>query len=69
MLSNSNIGGLKMEKHHQSGKSLVIQGSIVYFWEELKTLSWSKLSALTRILRGLLKMKFHSKKRPQLRGP
>lgn len=57
LLDKGGIGG-HMTRDHESGKVRVIKGSLLYFWEELKTLNMRKLKALFRIISGYLKMKF-----------
>lgn len=50
-----------MSKEIESGKVRLIKGSLLYFWEEIKTMNLRKLKALFRILSGYLKMKFGKK--------
>jgi hypothetical protein len=51
-----------MTKRLESGKSRLIKGSLLYAWEELKTMNMVKFRALGRILSGYLRMKFADKK-------
>jgi len=46
----------------ESGKTRLIKGSLLYAWEELKTMNMVKFRALGRILSGYLRMKFSDKK-------
>lgn len=50
-------------KHHESGKVRLIKGSLLYFWEELKTMNMVKLKALLRIISGYVRMKFMDQKK------
>lgn len=43
---------------NETGKMRVIKASLLYLWEEIKTMNLTKLKALTRILTGYIKMKF-----------
>lgn len=51
-----------MTKKNESGKVRLIKGSLLYAWEELKTMNMVKFRALGRILSGYLRMKFTDKK-------
>lgn len=55
-----------MTKKVESGKSRMIKGSLLYAWEELKTMNMTKFKALYRIGTGYVKMKLFGprKKRP-----
>lgn len=53
-----------MTKKLESGKSRLIKGSLLYLWEELKTMNMVKLKALGRIATGYFRMKFSEKKKP-----
>jgi hypothetical protein len=50
-----------MTKENESGKVRLIKGSLLYFWEEVKTMNMRKLKALFRIFSGYLRMKFAKK--------
>lgn len=52
-----------MTKARESGKTQFIKGSLIYLWEELKTMNRKKLYALVRILKGALRMKWEKKKK------
>ncbi len=47
-----------MAKVMESGKAHVIKGSLVYLWEELKTMNRTKFRALSTIFMGYFKMRF-----------
>ena len=47
----------------ESGKSRLIKGSLLYLWEELKTMNMVKMKALYRIGSGYVKMKFFAPKK------
>lgn len=51
-----------MTKKIESGKARLIKGSLLYAWEELKTLNFTKMRALGRILSGYIRMRFLDKK-------
>lgn len=51
-----------MTKKLESGKVRLIKGSLLYAWEEMKTMNMVKFRALGRILSGYLRMKFAEKK-------
>lgn len=51
-----------MTKKFESGKARLIKGSLLYAWEELKTMNITKLRALGRIFSGYVKMKFSDKR-------
>lgn len=51
-----------MTKKLESGKARLIKGSLLYAWEEMKTMNMVKVRALGRILSGYLRMKFSDKK-------
>lgn len=51
-----------MTKKLESGKSRLIKGSLLYAWEELKTMNMIKFRALGRILNGYIRMKFRDSK-------
>ena len=51
-----------MTKKEESGKSTLIKGSLIYLWEEMKTMNRMKFKALMRIARGYFKMKFRDSK-------
>lgn len=42
----------------ETGKSKLMKGSLLYFWEELKTLNRTKFRALSNIISGYFKMRF-----------
>ncbi len=52
-----------MAKARESGKKQFIKGSLIYLWEELKTLNRRKLQALVKILKGFLRMKWQKHKK------
>lgn len=52
-----------MANKTESGKSRLIKGALLYAWEELKTLNWTKIRALSTILSGYFKMKYRDQKR------
>lgn len=54
-----------MTKKVESGKSRLIKGSLLYAWEELKTMNMTKMKALYRIGTGYLKMKFFGPGKPK----
>ena len=47
---------------NESGKSRLIKGTLLYLWEELKTLNRIKIRALARIISGYIKMKYRDQK-------
>jgi hypothetical protein len=51
-----------MTKKLESGKSRLIKGSLLYAWEEMKTMNMTKFRALGRIFSGYLRMKFKDRK-------
>lgn len=51
-----------MTKKVESGKVRLIKGSLLYAWEELKTMNMVKFRALGRIISGYIGMKFAGKK-------
>jgi hypothetical protein len=57
------MAGGYMTKKKESGKARLIKGSLLYLWEEIKTMNKTKFKALTRILSGYLKMKFSDPKK------
>ena len=52
-----------MAQVNESGKSRLIKGSLLYLWEEIKTMNRMKLKALARIISGYIKMKYRDQKR------
>lgn len=54
-----------MKKKKKSGKSLFIQGSLLYLWEEIKTMNSTKFRALKNILIGYVRMKLASGRKGQ----
>lgn len=52
-----------MTQKEKSGKSRLIQGGLVYLWEELKTMNWIKFKALYRILSGYLIMRYRDSRK------
>ncbi len=52
-----------MARPSESGKSRLIKGTLLYLWEELKTLNRMKIRALTRMISGYLKMKYRDQKK------
>jgi hypothetical protein len=52
-----------MAQVNESGKSRLIKGSLLYLWEEIKTLNRMKVKALARIISGYIKMKYRDQKR------
>lgn len=55
-----------MAKRKESGKSRLIKGSLLYLWEELKTMNVTKFKALYRIGTGYLRMKLAGFRRPAI---
>ncbi|WP_408096277.1 hypothetical protein ACJVC5_14655 [Peredibacter sp. HCB2-198] len=53
-----------MTKKNESGKSRMIKGSLLYLWEEMKTMNMTKFKALYRIGTGYLRMKIATMRRP-----
>ena len=53
-----------MTKKNESGKSRLIKGSLLYAWEEAKTLNMNKFKALYRIGTGYIKMRFAEFRKP-----
>ncbi|WPU63227.1 hypothetical protein [Peredibacter starrii] len=53
-----------MTKKNESGKSRMIKGSLLYLWEEMKTMNMTKFKALYRIGSGYLRMKIAMMRRP-----
>ena len=51
-----------MANRMESGKSRLVKGSLLYLWEEVKTLNRAKIKALMRILSGYIRMKLDQKK-------
>ncbi len=51
-----------MTKKIESGKARLIKGSLLFLWEELKTMNRTKLRAIFRILSGYLGMKHQKNK-------
>jgi hypothetical protein len=51
-----------MTKKLESGKSRLIKGSLLYAWEEMKTMNMTKFRALGRIFSGYVRMKFKDRK-------
>lgn len=47
-----------MAKVMESGRANVIKGSLLYLWEEMKTMNRTKFRALSTILSGYFRMKF-----------
>lgn len=56
-----------MTKKVESGKSRLIKGSLLYLWEELKTMNMTKFKALYRIGTGYIRMKFFTKSKEKKR--
>lgn len=52
-----------MPQKIESGKTRLIKGSLLYLWEEIKTLNRMKIKALTRIISGYVRMKYRDQKR------
>jgi hypothetical protein len=52
-----------MTKKNESGKSKLIKGSLLYLWEDIKTLNRVKLRALYKIMTGYLIMRFRDQKK------
>lgn len=52
-----------MTKMKQSGKSRLIKGSMLYLWEEIKTLNRVKLKAAWGMLSGYLEIKVKGSKK------
>ncbi len=52
-----------MTKKIESGKARLIKGSLLFFWEELKTMNRMKLRALMRILSGYFRMRVQNNRR------
>jgi len=48
---------------NESGKARLIKGSLLYLWEEVKTLNRMKMKALARIISGYIRMKYRDQKR------
>lgn len=48
-----------MTKKIESGKARLITGSLLYLWEEIKTMNRTKLRALSRIVSGYFKLKVY----------
>lgn len=51
-----------MAKVMESGKANVIKGSLLYLWEEMKTMNRTKFRALSTIFIGYFKMKFREER-------
>lgn len=51
-----------MTKKIESGKMRLVKGSLLFLWEEIKTMNRIKMRALFRILSGYIRMK-NSKRR------
>ncbi|MFP5384507.1 MAG: hypothetical protein ACLGHN_00410 [Bacteriovoracia bacterium] len=51
-----------MANRIESGKSRLVKGSLLYLWEELKTLNRTKFRALARIISGYFRMKLDQRK-------
>lgn len=49
-------------KKNDSGKKRFIKGTVLYLWEELKTMNQAKIHALKAIITGYLKMKKNQKR-------
>ena len=54
-----------MTKKVESGKARLIKGSLLYLWEEMKTMNMTKFKALYRIGTGYIKMKLFAPKPKQ----
>lgn len=52
-----------MARQIESGKSRLIKGTLLYLWEEVKTLNRMKIKALTKIISGYIKMKYRDQKK------
>lgn len=52
-----------MTKKIESGKARLIKGSLLFLWEELKTMNRMKIRAIFRILSGYLGMKIQKNKK------
>lgn len=46
-----------MAKVMESGRATMIKGSLLYLWEEIKTMNRTKFRALSTIFRGYFRMK------------
>lgn len=53
-----------MTKKNESGKARLIKGSLLYAWEEMKTLNMKKFKALYRIGTGYLRMRIAQFRKP-----
>lgn len=51
-----------MRTTYETGRSKLIKGSMLYLWEEVKTINRRKIKALSRIVTGFIKMKFKDQK-------
>ena len=54
-----------MTKRIESGKSKLIKGSLIFLWEELKTMNRVKFRAILKIISGYFRMKMTSQKKLQ----
>lgn len=57
-----------MPKAYESGRTRLIKGTLLYLWEEIKTMNRTKFRALSVILTGYIRMKLRdpkTKKRDQ----
>lgn len=50
----------------ESGKSRLVKGTLLYLWEEIKTMNRVKFRALKTILSGYIRMKYRDKR---IKGP
>lgn len=46
-----------MNKKLESGKTRLVKGSLLYLWEEIKTMNRRKFQALFRIMSGYVRMR------------
>lgn len=52
-----------MPHYKESGKVTLVKGSLAFMWEELKTLNFKKLRAMSKILVGYVRMRYFGTKR------
>lgn len=56
-----------MANRAKTGKAQLIKGSIIYIWEEIKTLNKTKLKALKIMFAGYIQMKLIDRKKPVIK--
>jgi hypothetical protein len=52
-----------MIKRNEKGKARLIKGTLLYIWEDIKTMNRVKFRALLKILSGYFRMKLKEPKR------